>query len=81
MIEIATIVDGSALLQTVIASVVAGVGITAVASTAIFGFATLADARRDGRPVAAAASGLLAFVATLVFAAAIVAGLIVMIRG
>lgn len=81
MIVLATIVDGKALLETVIASVVAGVGITVAASTAIFGFATLADARRDGRAAAAAASGLLAFVASLVFTAMIVAGLVVMIRG
>lgn len=81
LIPVASVVDWNALWETAVASVVAGVGITVAVSTAIFGFATFAEARRDERGGAAAASAMLAFAATAVFVAAIVFGLIVMING
>ena len=74
-----SIVDGKALLDTAIASLVAGIGITIVASLAIYGFATFGEARRDGNVATATAAGVLAALATLAFAAAIAIGLIVMI--
>ena len=40
------------LIETVIASLVAGVGVTAIFSTAIWGGARFVDLSRDGRPVA-----------------------------
>jgi len=74
-----SIVDGEALLDTAIASMVAGVGITVIASLAIYGFATFGEARREGNTAAATAAGVLAAVASLAFASAIAIGLIVMI--
>jgi hypothetical protein len=75
---VATIVQTSDLLNTVIASVVAGVGVTAVFSVAIWGGARFVDLNRGGRPLAAGAAatvGGLALVATL---AAVVFGIVVM---
>ena len=74
----ASIVETKDLIETVLASLVAGVGVTAVFSTAIWGGARFVDFNRDGRPVAAvaaAAVGVLALGATL---AAIVFGIVVM---
>lgn len=72
------VVETEELLQTALASVVAGVGITIVFSIAIWGAARFVDLSRDERPVAAAAAatvGLLALGATL---AAVAVGIVVM---
>ena len=61
-----------------LASLVAGIGVTAVFAILIFGVARSADMVRDERPVLAAAAGGLAVLALLVVAAAIVLGIIVM---
>jgi len=81
LVSFATVIDGKALWETAVAAVIAGVGVTAVASTAIYGFATFVEARNDERALAAAAAAVLALVATLAFAGAIAVGLIVMIKG
>jgi hypothetical protein len=81
LISLASVVDGKALWETALASLIAGVGVTAIASMAIFGFAHFADARRDNRVGVAIAAGLLAVVASLAFVASIVFGLIVMVNG
>jgi hypothetical protein len=81
LISLATVIDGKALWETALASLIAGVGVTAIASMAIFGFAHFADARRDNRTGIAIAAGLLAVVASLAFVAAIAFGLIVMVSG
>jgi len=81
VISLATIIDGKALLETVLAAAVAGVGITLAASTAIYGFATFAEARTDGRFIAAGGAALLALVASLAFVGGIAVGLIVMVSG
>jgi hypothetical protein len=75
---IATVVETKELLDTVIASVVAGVGVTAVFAILIFGVARSADMARDDRPVLATAAGALALVAFAVVTAAIVLGIVVM---
>jgi hypothetical protein len=75
---LASIVDGEALLETVGASFVAGVGITIVFSLCILGVAQLAEARRDGRRGAAVAAGTLATVALLASLAGVAAGIVVM---
>ena len=75
---IATVVETKALLETVVASLVAGIGVTAVFSIVIFGRGTVGDMVRDDRPVLAAAAGGLAVIALLVVAAAIVLGIVVM---
>ncbi len=76
-----SIIDPEALLDTAIASLLAGVGVTFAASAAIFGFSTLAEMRLQGRPLAALGAGLIGVVASAAFAAAIVLGLIVMVSG
>lgn len=75
---IATIVETKELVETVIASVVAGVGITAVFSVAIWGGARFVDLSRGGRPVAAGAAAALGALALLATVAAIVIGILVM---
>jgi hypothetical protein len=75
---LAVVVETKELLQTVVASVVAGVGIIIVFSVAIWGAARFVDLSRSERPVAASAAaavGGLALTATL---AAVVVGLLVM---
>jgi hypothetical protein len=75
---LATVVETKELLDTVIASVVAGVGVTAVFAILIFGVARSADMARNERPVLAVAAGGLAVLAFAVVTAAIVLGIIVM---
>jgi hypothetical protein len=75
---VATIVETKDLVETVVASLIAGVGVTAAFSIVIFGIARSADAARDERPLLATAAGGLAAVAGLVVVAAIVFGIVVM---
>ena len=77
---LATVVDTQALLKTVAAAFVAGVGVTLIFSLAIVGAARFADLNRDGRPAAAAAFGALAIVALAAAAAVVTIGIIVMTR-
>lgn len=74
----ATIVETKELIETVIASLVAGVGITAIFSMAIWGGARFADHSRDGRPLAAGAAAALAVLALVTTLAAVVFGIVVM---
>jgi hypothetical protein len=74
----ATIVHTADLVNTVIASFIAGVGITTVFSVAIWGGARFADLSRGGHPLAAgmaAVVGALALAATL---ATVAVGIVVM---
>lgn len=75
---IATVIETKALLDTVLASVIAGVGVTTVFAILIFGVARSADMVRDERPVVATAAGGLAVIALVVVTAAIVLGIVVM---
>jgi uncharacterized membrane protein YcjF (UPF0283 family) len=75
---IATLVEGRELLQTVAASVVAGIGVTFVFSVAIWGVARFADLSRNERPLAAGAAALVACLALLATAAIVVVGIIAM---
>jgi hypothetical protein len=75
---LATVVETDALLETVLAAFVAGVGVTLIFSLAILGAARFADLSRDGRPVAATAFGALALVALAAAAAAVTIGIIAM---
>jgi len=76
----AVVVETKELLQTVVASLVAGVGITVVFSVAIWGVARFADLSRNERPLAAGAAAALAGLAVLTTAAAVVFGIVVMTR-
>jgi hypothetical protein len=75
---IATIVDTHALLQTVIAAFVAGVGATVIVSLAILGAVRFEDANREGRSLEATLFGALAVLGILATLAAAVTAVIVM---
>jgi hypothetical protein len=74
----ATVVETKELVETVIASTVAGVGITAVFSVAIWGGVRFADLSRDGRPLAAGAAAALGALALVTTLAGVVFGIVVM---
>ncbi len=76
----AVVVETKELLETVVASLVAGVGITVVFSVAIWGVARFADLSRNERPLAAGAAAALAGLAILVTFAAVAFGIVVMTR-
>lgn len=75
---IATIVQWKELGQTVVASLVAGVGITFAFSLGIWGSGQFAELNRNDRPVAATVAGVVAALAFLAVAVAVVAGIVVM---
>ena len=75
---IATIVHTDELLQTVAASVVAGIGVTFLFSLGIWGAGQFAELNRNQRPVAATAALVVGGVALAGVGAAIVIGIIVM---
>jgi predicted RecB family nuclease len=75
---VGAIVETTDLLETVAASLVAGIGVTAAFSIAIFGITRSADLLRDDRPVLASAAGGLAALALAVVIGAIVLGIVVM---
>jgi hypothetical protein len=77
---LATVVDTNALLKTVVAAFVAGVGVTLIFSLAILGAARFVDLNHDGRQVAAVAFGALTVVALVAAAALVAIGIIVMTR-
>jgi cation transporter-like permease len=74
----AVVVETKELLETVIASLIAGVGITVVFSVAIWGVARFADHSRDERPFAAGAAAALAGLALLVTLAGVAFGIVIM---
>lgn len=75
---LAVVVETKELLQTIAASVVAGVGITVVFSIAIWGAARFVDLSRSERPVAAGAAATLSGLALIATLAAVVVGMLVM---
>lgn len=74
----AVIVETKELLQTVIASLVAGVGVTLVFSIAIWGAARFVDLNRSQRPLAAGAAAALGAFALALTLATVVVGIVVM---
>lgn len=74
----ATVVQTGDLVKTVVASFVAGVGVTAIFSAAIWGGARFADLSRSGRPLAAGAAAALGIIALIATAAAVTFGIVVM---
>jgi hypothetical protein len=78
---IATVIETKELLQTVAASLVAGVGVTASFSLLIYAATRSADMRRSDRPLLAAAAGGLAGLSLLVTFTAIALGIVVMATG
>jgi hypothetical protein len=59
VIVLAEVVDWTALRDVVIASLIAGVGVTLCFSLAILGATRFADSRRDEKPVGAALYAIL----------------------
>jgi len=74
----ATIVETKELAETVIASLVAGVGVTTIFSAAIWGGARFVDLSRDGRPLAAGAAAVFGGLALVTTLAAVAIGIVVM---
>jgi hypothetical protein len=75
---LATIVDTSALLKTIVASAISGLGVAFIFSFAILGAARFLEYGRSSRPVAAGAFGILSVIALAAAAAAVTIGIIVM---
>jgi hypothetical protein len=80
VISTGAIVETKELLETVAASVIAGVGITVFFSIAVYGATRYADLNRDERPAAATAAAALAGIALAGCIAAAVLGVIVMTK-
>jgi cation transporter-like permease len=78
MVPIADVVDVGDLLNVVWTSLVAGIGVCAVFSLAIVGFARATDMRREGQAAAASAYAVLMVVAFVTVMAVVVFGVIVM---
>ncbi len=75
------VVDAEALLDSIVASVVAGVIVTFSGSMAIYGIATFGEMRRQGRVGGMVGAGAIAATFSIAFIGAIVVGLIVMVVG
>jgi hypothetical protein len=76
----AVVVETKDLLETVAASLIAGVGVTVIFSIAIWGAARFADLNRDERPLAAGAAALVAALALALTFASVAFGIVVMTR-
>jgi hypothetical protein len=74
----AVLVETGDLVRTVIASAVAGIGVTVTFSLAIWGAARFAELSREERPAAATAAAALAVLALAATLAAVAAGIYVM---
>jgi hypothetical protein len=77
-VVLATIVEGKALLQTVIAATVAGIGVTFAFSVAIWGFGRSVELGNEERRLAAGTAAAVGALALLLVLAAIVFGIVVM---
>ena len=77
----AIVVHTQELLETVIVSAVAGVGVTVVFSIAIWGMGRFADLSRSERPLAAGAAATVAALALAVTLASVAFGIVIMTSG
>jgi hypothetical protein len=75
---IATIVHTDELLQTVVASVIAGIGVTFLFSVGIWGAGQFTELSRNERPVAATVAAIVGTVAMLCVAGSVITGIVVM---
>ena len=75
---LAVVVETKELVETVVASIIGGVGVTVVFSIAIWGAARFADFSRGDRPLAAGGAAAVTVLALAVTAASVVLGIIVM---
>ncbi len=77
MIE-ATLIEGKELLDTVLYSLVAGIGLTLVFSLAVWGATRFSEFSRDERNLAAGGAAALTLLALIATAAAVIFGIVVM---
>lgn len=77
---LAVVVETKQLVETVVASIIGGVGVTVAFSIAIWGVARFADLSRGERPLAAGGAAAVTLLALAVTAASVVLGIIVMTR-
>ncbi len=75
---LATIVETRDLVETVVFATVAGIGVTAIFSVAIWGAARFADLSQEERRLEAGVAAVAAGVALLAVLAAVVFGVLVM---
>jgi hypothetical protein len=75
---IATIVHTDELLQTILASGVAGIGVTFAFSVAIWGAGQFAELSRSERPLAATAAALVGVLGIACVAGSLIVGILVM---
>ena len=75
---IATIVHTDELLQTIAASLIAGIGVTFAFSVGIWGASQFTELSRSGRTVAATAAAVVGALGLLCVAAALIIGIVVM---
>lgn len=78
MSGLAEIVETKELVQTVVFALIAGIGVTAIFSVAIWGAARFVDLNQEDRRLAAGAAALTAAIALLAVFASIVIGVVVM---
>jgi nitrogen fixation/metabolism regulation signal transduction histidine kinase len=76
--SLATIVETKDLVQTVVFATVAGIGVTAIFSVAIWGAARFTDLSQEERRLEAGFAAAAAGVALLAVLAAVVIGVVVM---
>jgi hypothetical protein len=74
----AVVVETKQLVETVVASIVGGVGVTVAFSIAIWGVARFADLSRSERPLAAGGAAAVAVLALTATAASVVLAIVVM---
>ena len=79
MTVLATVVDWEGILDVVVVSLGAGIGVTAVFAIAILGATRVMDMSRDGRVLEASAYGVLAVVAFTAVVAASVFAVVIMV--
>lgn len=75
---LAAIVDWEGILDVVIVSFVAGVGVTAIYAVAVLGVTRVLDMSRDGRSLEAGAYGVLAVVSFSAVIAACIFGIAIL---
>jgi len=75
---LATLVETKEMTETVVASIVAGIGITVIFSIAIWGAARFIDLSRSERPVAAGAAAVVTALALAGTIGSVALGIIVM---
>ena len=76
--SLAVVVATKDLVETIVASLIAGVGVTVVFSIAIWGTARFAELSRGERPLAAAGAAAVAVLALAATTAIVVLGIVVM---